>query len=106
MATGCPSTSVGVACNQISDCVANGFTGRLSCCLQGASVGPMVGCGYPRARDGTAIVCEPWPFGDGGVEAVPCAAGETNICQSEADCPTGTTCTPGKWGLFQVGFCM
>jgi hypothetical protein len=106
---GCTSSAgnaIGVACNGISDCVANGVSGSLACCLQGAIVAPMAGCGYLRARNGTAIACETWGAGDGGVVAGTCAAGETQVCQRQTDCPTGTTCTPGKWGSFQIGFCM
>jgi hypothetical protein len=41
----------------------------------------------------------------GGTTATACAAGETQVCSSQADCPTGTTCTAGKWKLYQLGFC-
>jgi hypothetical protein len=110
--TGCPSPAIGIACNQVSDCyAANGSPfppWTLACCLQGASMAPVAGCGYPRAKDGTAVVCEwnPGANAPGYPGAVACAAGEIQICQSQADCPVGKTCTPGEWGSFQVGFCM
>jgi hypothetical protein len=91
------TAAIPIQCNQVADCAANGFQGAGSCCLQGASAPSIVpGCGYLRSKGGTAIVCE--------ANAV-CAAGESQICSSPADCPQGTTCTPGKWKLFQPGFC-
>ncbi len=102
--TGCtnpPADAIGIACGQNADCTANGFSGsNVACCLQGAS-GPAVppGCTYPKATLGTAVVCES-TSGNG------CAAGEIQICSSTSDCPTGKTCTAGKWKIFQVGFCM
>jgi hypothetical protein len=63
----------------------------------------VAGCGYPKATQGTAVVCE---SSDAGVAPGACAAGEVELCSSQADCPTGTTCTPGKWKIFQVGFCL
>jgi hypothetical protein len=102
---GCPNggedaggtAAIGIQCNQVADCTANGFQGAGSCCLQGATVPTVVpGCGYVRSKGGTAIVCE--------TNAV-CAAGEVQICSSNVDCPQGTTCTAGKWKIFQLGFC-
>jgi hypothetical protein len=101
--TGCtnpPGDSIGIACGQNADCTANGFTGsHVACCLQGATAPADMGCTYPKATLGTAVVCES-TSGNG------CAAGEIQICSATSDCPTGMTCTPGKWKLFQVGFCM
>jgi hypothetical protein len=93
-----------IACNQGADCTANGVGGAVACCLQGAKgPAPKPGCTYPAAQDGTAVACETsGPAPGPGV----CAAGEIQICESQADCPTGTTCVPGKWKIFQVGFCM
>jgi len=108
---GCPNggedaggtPAIPIQCNQVSDCTANGFQGASACCLQGASAPAIVpGCGYPKAKGGTAIVCE----GSGGGPSTSCAAGEIQICSSDADCPSGTTCTPGKWKIFQLGFCL
>jgi len=94
--------AIQIQCNQISDCTANGFQGATSCCLQGASAPTVVpGCGYLKSNGGTAIVCE----GNGGGSSTSCAAGEVQICSSDADCPQGTTCKPGKWKIFQLGFC-
>jgi hypothetical protein len=89
-----------IECNQIADCAANGRPAS-ACCLQGGKSSTVAGCGYPKYSDGTAIVCE----GAGGSVA-PCAAGEVQVCSQQADCPAGTTCTAGKWKLFQIGFCM
>jgi hypothetical protein len=101
--------AIAIACNQVSDCVANGKTGATACCLQGAKctsgytcTGSPGACPYPKYSDGVAIVCEGT---GGGTTATACAAGETQVCSSQADCPTGTTCTPGKWKLYQLGFC-
>jgi hypothetical protein len=91
-----------IQCAQISDCAQNGAPGATACCIQGASAPAVVpGCGYPKSKGGTAVVCE----GTGGGAATACAAGEVQICSSQADCPTGTTCKPGKWKVFQIGFC-
>ena len=107
LGTGCDNPDgggIGIACNQISDCTANGMANATACCLQGASAAPVTGCGYDKAKNGTAIVCE--GNGDGGTGATACAVGETQICSSNADCPTGTTCQAGKWKIYQVGFCL
>jgi hypothetical protein len=107
---GCPNggedaggtPAIPIQCNQIADCTANGFQGAGACCLQGATApSDPLGCGYLKAKGGTAIVCE----GSVGGSATACAAGEIQICSSNADCPQGTTCTPGKWKIFQLGFC-
>jgi hypothetical protein len=93
------SLAIPIACMQIADCTANGVTSAVACCLQGAT--STATCSYPKSEYGTAVVCE-----TGNSSPGTCAAGETQICSSQADCPTGTTCTPGKWKLFQVGFCL
>jgi hypothetical protein len=106
---GCPNggedaggtPAIQIQCNQISDCTANGFQGAGACCLQGAAFGAVPGCGYMQAKAGTAIVCE----GNGGQGVAPCLPGEVQICSSNADCPQGTTCMPGKWKIFQLGIC-
>ena len=96
--------AVPVECNQISDCRANGNTGATACCLQGATAPALVaGCGYDKSTHGNDIVCE----GDaGGTTATACQAGEIQICSSQADCPANTTCTAGKWKIYQIGFCL
>jgi hypothetical protein len=91
-----------IQCGQISDCTANGITGA-ACCLQGTAAPATVpGCTYAKATNGTGVVCEASDAG-GGVPA--CAAGEVQICSSDSDCPTGQTCTPMKWKLYQMGYC-
>lgn len=87
-----------IQCNQVADCTANGFQGAGACCLQGASAPAIVpGCGYLKSKGGTAVICE---------GSTICGPGEVQICSTNADCPSGTTCTPAKWKIFQVGFCM
>ncbi len=94
-----PDAGTPIECADIADCTANGQSGKV-CCLQGAGAPTMVaGCNYPKISGGSAIVCET-PTGNA------CASGETQICESDSDCPTGKTCTAGKWKLFQLGFCM
>jgi Cys-rich repeat protein len=62
----------------------------------------VTGCNYLKATNGTAVVCEGLAAG-GAVTA--CAPQELQVCSSNADCPSGRTCTPTKWKLFQVGLC-
>jgi hypothetical protein len=96
------SLAIPIECAQISDCTANGVTHAAACCLQGGATAPALdGCTYPRSDYGTAIACE-----TGNSSPGTCAAGEVQICSSQADCPTGTTCTPGKWKILQLGFCL
>jgi hypothetical protein len=94
------SLAIPIACMQIADCTANGVASAAACCLQGAT-SPLAVCTYPKAEYGTAVVCE-----TGNTSPGTCAAGELQICSSQSDCPSGTTCTAGKWKLFQVGFCL
>jgi hypothetical protein len=63
------------------------------------------GCTYLKSTHGTAIVCE-GAGGEGGVSnATACAAGEVQICSADLDCPSGMHCMPGKWKIYQLGFC-
>jgi hypothetical protein len=92
-------------CAQIADCKANGVSNAVACCLRGATApSDAPTCTYPKATLGTAVVCE--SSDAGATAAAPCGAGEVQICSSQADCPTGTTCTPGKWKILEVGFCL
>lgn len=93
-----------IECGQVSDCAANGVA-NAACCLQGASAPTIVsGCSYYKASRGTGVVCE--PGADAGASVPACAAGEVQVCSAQADCPTGKTCTPMKWKLYQMGFCL
>ncbi|MGD0524618.1 MAG: hypothetical protein ABSE49_05725 [Polyangiaceae bacterium] len=96
---------IAIACAQVADCNANGVTKSVACCLQGATA-PVdePTCTYPKSTLGSAIVCESSDAGGAGVPA--CPTGEVQICSSPADCPTGKTCTAGKWKILQVGFCL
>lgn len=92
------SNPIPIECEQTSDCTANGKTANV-CCLQGATAPAQVaGCGYYKSTQGTAISCE---------TATCSGAGDIQICSSNADCPvTKPTCTPMKWKILQLGFCM
>lgn len=95
---------VQIECGQVSDCTANGVA-NAACCLQGATVPTIAtGCSYYKASRGSGVVCEPGPDAGGSVPS--CAAGEVQVCSAQADCPTGKTCTPMKWKLYQMGFCL
>ncbi|HEY8087473.1 MAG TPA: hypothetical protein VIF09_06500 [Polyangiaceae bacterium] len=89
--------AIPIACSQVSDCTANGVTGAVACCLQNATApAEPPGCTYPRSTLGSAVACE----------STPCGPGEVTLCTTQADCPAHTTCTPGKWKIYQVGFCL
>lgn len=99
---------VPIECEQPEDCTANGMTGA-ACCLQGGSAPQQVaGCdtGDLVAKGGTAIVCEASDAGsaDGGVGT--CASGALQVCEAQSDCPTGKTCTPTRWKLYEIGVCL
>jgi hypothetical protein len=92
------SPGLPIECNQNADCTANGKSGNV-CCLQGASAPAVVqGCGYYKSSLGTAITCEQGTACSGGTDI--------QICEQTSDCPSGKTCTPMKWKLYQLGFCM
>ncbi len=93
---GATSPSIGIACNQVSDCTTNGQAAGGSCCLVGATAAPVTGCGFDKAKGGTTVQCE---------TTATCAAGETQICSADVDCPTGMHCKAGKWKIYQIGFC-
>ena len=96
--------AIPIECEQISDCVANGIGQPVACCLQGATAPAVTpGCTYPKSTMGTAIVCE---SSGAGVTPGACATGEVQMCSSQADCPAGMTCMPGRWKIFEVGFCL
>ena len=94
---GVPS-GIAIECNQNADCTANGKSGNV-CCLQGAGAPALQqGCGYYKSQGGTAITCE---------QGATCSgATDIQICSADTDCPQGKTCTPMKWKLYQLGFCM
>jgi len=93
-----PDGGTVIECGQNADCTVNGMDGGV-CCLKGAGAPALVsGCTYYKSAGGTAISCEAPTNGA-------CAAGETQICEQDSDCPQGKTCTPVKWKLYQLGFC-
>lgn len=96
------STSPGapIECNQNADCTVNGKANNV-CCLQGASAPTVVaGCGYYKSSNGTGILCE---TGNAGACS---GASDIQVCSQQSDCPQGKTCTPMKWKIYQLGFCM
>jgi hypothetical protein len=89
-----------IECNQNADCTANGKSGDV-CCLQGASAPAIVqGCGYYKSAQGTAVTCET------AANGACTGASDIQICEQTSDCPSGKTCTPMKWKIYQLGFCM
>jgi len=91
------SAGVPIACMQVSDCTGNGVAGAEACCLRGATAPAMqTSCLYPRSILGKDVVCE----------TSECGADEVQLCTSASDCPSGKTCTPGKWKIYQLGFCL
>ncbi|HEY8041797.1 MAG TPA: hypothetical protein VIF15_18465, partial [Polyangiaceae bacterium] len=95
---GCDNPADGglpVQCEQTSDCTANGHSGSV-CCIKGTTPAAVPGCGYDKAKGGTGVFCE---------QGTACASGDIQICSSQADCPSGTTCTPFKWKIIQLGYC-
>jgi hypothetical protein len=89
-----------IQCGQNSDCTANNKAGDV-CCLQGAGAPAQVaGCSYYKSQGGNAIMCETPSNG------ACTGATDIQICSSDADCPSGKTCTPMKWKLYQMGFCL
>lgn len=83
-----------VQCGQPSDCTANGQANSV-CCLRGNAPAQVAGCGYYKASGGQGTFCEQ-----------SCQTGETQLCESNGDCPSGKTCTPFKWKVLQFGFCL
>jgi len=114
-AAGCaiPSEGTGpipIQCNQLSDCEQNGSPGATACCLQGATVPAMqAGCTYLKSTKGNAILCENVVDGgtDGGSPAATACtgSGDVQVCSADIDCPSGMHCIPGKWKIYQIGFC-
>jgi hypothetical protein len=97
--------ALGIACNQVADCLTNGVVGAaVACCLQGGTApADPPGCSYLRSRGGTGIACEA-TAGAGNATGT-CAGGEIQICSADVDCPAGQHCVPGWWKILQVGFC-
>jgi hypothetical protein len=95
----CPNPVDGglpVQCEQPANCQANN-AGSVCCARSLLNGGPQAtSCGWDKASGGTGLFCEQGPA---------CAAGETTICESDMDCPTGMTCTPFKWKILQFGYC-
>ena len=102
-----PDKGIHIECNQASDCVANGKPAGTPCCLAGAAMAAVdPGCPSTNLtiKNGNSMLCEP---GDGGSasQVGSCAAGETQVCTSDMDCPSGQHCIAARWKLYQIGFC-
>lgn len=111
-----------IECNQPQDCAANGMANAV-CCLWGGATAPapVSGCdsGDLKSTKGSGIKCE-MPTastsdagsGDGGASDAgmatggSCATGEMQVCEAPGDCPTGKTCTPIRWKLYEIGVCL
>lgn len=78
-------------CDERNDC-----PGGQVCCFAGA-ITPHALCAdrYSASPDVHASACRP----------TACAAGETQMCGSQADCPLGTTCTGMRLRGKHFGFC-
>jgi hypothetical protein len=87
-----------IECNQAADCAINGVDGG-ACCLVGANP-PMfiAACNYYKSTGGQRVQCESNPGGG-------CGGMEIQVCESDADCLPGKTCTAMDWKIFQFGFC-
>jgi hypothetical protein len=100
--------AIPIECGQISDCTANGIVGA-ACCLQGTTSGPAPIASCPasdlKQGGGTGIVCEASDAGASDAGAPSCATGEIQVCAQDADCPSGKTCVPIHWKLYDIGYC-
>lgn len=77
-------------CESVADCP----SGQV-CCMTGPNPPSLdTECGYYKASDVTGTHC-----------AASCLTTETRICESQAECASGT-CTPFKALILQLGFCM
>jgi hypothetical protein len=85
-----------IDCEDSNDCPVVGSI----CCYTGPVPTLDPTCNYYRATSGISTHCvDP----DAGTA---CASGEQQICSSNAECPSGKTCTPFKTIYFGLGFCM
>jgi hypothetical protein len=84
------SPGLPLACEQTADCGSGA-----KCCLQSATLDSA--CGWPVYRDGGGTACE---------AAGACTSGDVQVCSSDAECPSGTTCVAGKWQTFEFGLCL
>ena len=65
----------------------------------------MVCCGDGTPKIKTGCTYEEIFPAKGTVCAAACTATQVTVCEADADCPTGKTCTPIKTGGKQVGYC-
>lgn len=105
--TGCNSTDIRWECNSPNQC-----TGT-PCCLPAASA---LLVGSPNCTQGTLQLASPDAGGIVGTsckQGLACPPGETQLCQSNSQCPTGTICSPvkvtggpGSMNGYTVGACI
>ncbi len=91
----CPvANSITWECEDPIACMGNPGAAGPVCCGQG-SVQLDSNCGYHYGSGFMGTVC-----------AASCAAGEVTICETQSECPSGTTCTPFKTKGLQIGACL
>jgi hypothetical protein len=93
-----------IECEQTADCLANGSDAgpNVACCREGAGAPAVVmGCqaGDLKSSGGKGIFCEQGPT---------CTnSGALQICETNAECgDAGKVCTPMRWKIYEIGFCM
>ena len=81
-------------CGEALDCTGNNH--GTTCCATGALPAIKAGCGYYAESPGLkGSTCS----------AAACAAGQFQMCATDAECGAGKTCTPFKTLGMQLGFC-
>jgi hypothetical protein len=65
--------------------------------LKGTTPAQVTGCDSAdlKAVGGTGTAC---------VTGNACASGDTLLCNTQADCPSGT-CTPFRWKIIELAYC-
>jgi hypothetical protein len=93
-----PGMGLQVECNQPADCAANNKPNNI-CCLNGTLPAQLAGCptGDIKATGGTGATCN---------AGTSCGAGNTQLCLQDSDCTAPMKCTPFRWKIVQLGFCM
>jgi hypothetical protein len=86
-----------INCEAPADCTTAGSV----CCMTGTTPTLDTTCNYYRTGANITTSCV--APSDGG--APTCAAGQSQICTNDMECPTGKTCVPFKTIYFGLGFC-
>ena len=104
-----PDAGVPIECEQTSDCTANGAPTGSICCLTGnpSAPAPDPGPSCPldlKSSGGSSIGCV--VPADAGAAAGTCPnSGDLQVCETQAECPSGKTCTAIRWKLYEIGVC-